>query len=262
MKSGKEINMNYDAMYQNKDLWEKNQHDELVRSKIPIILDWIPSDVKTILDVGCGNGIITNILAEKYDVTGTDFSASALEFVKGKKVLASADNLPFEDRSFDLVFSSELLEHLPKDVLDKAMAEMRRITKGYVFLTVPNNEFLQKDFTKCPKCKTTFHVYGHLNSFNIQTLDNTIGPSFKRYMKGAFGPKEKKYNSFLLKIRQRIADRWFSANENTICPNCGNREFPKQKGNILSKLCNGLNLIISGKQKYWLFAFYDRNELI
>jgi ubiquinone/menaquinone biosynthesis C-methylase UbiE len=252
--------MNFDAMYQNKKLWEKYEQADLVKSKIPAILDWIPRDVKTILDVGCGNGIITNALAEKYDVTGTDYSASALEFVKGKKVLASADHLPFKDRSFDLVFSSEMLEHLPEEVLRAAIDEMRRITKGYLFLTVPNREYLPKNYIKCPQCGTIFHVYGHLHSFDIQALDDLVGPSFKRYMVRTFGPKEKNYQPLLLKIRQHIANRWFEATENTICPQCSNTEFPKQKGNLLSKLCNGLNFLISGKREYWLFAFYDRKE--
>jgi ubiquinone/menaquinone biosynthesis C-methylase UbiE len=252
--------MNYDAMYKNKNIWSDNQDSDMVKTKIPIILDWIPNDVRTILDVGCGNGIITNALAEKYDVTGTDYSADALEFVKGKKVLASADKLPFEDKSFDLVFSSELLEHLPDELLRDAVDEMKRITKSYIFITVPNNEFLQKDFTKCPKCHTAFHVYGHLQSFKTQRLDDLIGPCYKRYLVGTFGPLDKKYNKILLTIRQKLANTWFQGNENTICPQCGNTEFPKSRGNLLSKLCNGLNWIISSKHKYWLFAFYDRKD--
>jgi ubiquinone/menaquinone biosynthesis C-methylase UbiE len=253
--------MNYEAMYKNRVLWEQNEDSPLVKSKIPIILEWIPRDVKTILDVGCGNGIITNVLAEKYDVTGTDFSECALEYVKGKKVLASADKLPFKDKSFDLVFSSELLEHLPDQTLIDSIEEMKRVTKGYIFITVPNNEQLQKIYTKCPNCKTTFHVYGHIHSFKIQKLDDLIGPCFKRYLVGTFGPLDRKYNSTLLKIRQKMADVWFQATENTICPNCSNTEFPKQKGNLLSKLCNGLNWLISGKQKYWLFTFYDKKDI-
>jgi ubiquinone/menaquinone biosynthesis C-methylase UbiE len=253
--------MNKDSMFQNRDFWESTRQSELVQSKLPIIFDWIPHDVKTILDVGCGNGIITNALSEKFDVTGADYSATALEFVTGKKVHSSAEKLPFEDQSFDMVFSSEMLEHLSDELLVISIEEMKRVSKGYIFLTVPNKEFLQKSFIKCPRCKTAFHVYGHLHSFQIKDLDDLIGPCFKRYMQGTFGPKEKKYNPALLKIRQKIADRWFQSTEHTICPHCGNKEFARQKGNLLSMLCNGLNWLISGTQRYWLFAFYDKKDI-
>ncbi|HNX00336.1 MAG TPA: class I SAM-dependent methyltransferase [Candidatus Cloacimonadota bacterium] len=253
--------MNYDAMYQNRHLWKEHENDEMVKSILPIILDWIPRDVKSVLDVGCGNVIITNELAKTFDVTGTDSSESALEYVKGKKVLASANQLPFEDKTFDLVFSSELLEHLPEEILISAVEEMKRVTRDYLFIAVSNHEYLPKNYTKCPECNTAFHVYGHVHSLSVQDLDYRVGPSFKRHMVGTFGPREKKYIPLLLKIRQKVANRWFQANENTICPQCGNKNFPQQKGNLISKLCNGLNLILAGKQRYWLFAFYERKDI-
>ncbi len=254
--------MNYDTMSQNRKHWGKKEQAQLAKSTIPVILDWIPRDVKTILNFGCGNETITNALVERFDVTCTDFSESALKFVKGKKVLASVDKLPFEDNSFDLVLSIAMLEHIPDSILRDAMEEIKRVTKGYVFLAVPNSEYLKQGYTKCPKCETTFHVYGHLRSFKLQTLDDMMGPSYKRYMMGTFNPKEKKYNHFLLMLRQKAANKWFQATENTICPQCGNNEFSKHGGNILSVLIDGLNWMISGRQKYWLFAFYEIKDMI
>jgi len=51
--------------------WGKLQSNDL-RDKINLVIDYIPEDVKTILDVGCGNGVITNELAKRYKVTGVD----------------------------------------------------------------------------------------------------------------------------------------------------------------------------------------------
>ena len=42
--------------------------------KVQKILGMIPPDVRTIIDIGCGDGTITNRLAEKFDVTGVDRS--------------------------------------------------------------------------------------------------------------------------------------------------------------------------------------------
>jgi len=66
-----------------------------------------------------------------------------LKYVKAKKVQASADLLPVKSNSYDLVFSSEMIEHLPEEIFVNAIAEIKRISKKYVFLTFPNDENIE-----------------------------------------------------------------------------------------------------------------------
>ena len=103
----------------------------------------MPGTVRTILDVGCGDGALTVRLAEEWDVTGADMSAVALEHVKTAAVQASATDLPFADGSFDLVLSSEMLEHLSPGDYGRAISEMSRVTRRYLLLTVPYREDLR-----------------------------------------------------------------------------------------------------------------------
>jgi hypothetical protein len=42
------------------------QHDEPMEEKIRLIHEMIPPDVKTIIDIGCGDGAITNTFAEEF----------------------------------------------------------------------------------------------------------------------------------------------------------------------------------------------------
>jgi len=57
-----------------------------------------------------------------------------LKFVQG-----NALNMPFEDNSFDLVFSSAVLEHIGSfENQCKLFNECLRVSKKYVFLTTPN----------------------------------------------------------------------------------------------------------------------------
>lgn len=57
-----------------------------------------------------------------------------LKFVQG-----NALNMPFEDNSFDLVFSSAVLEHVGSfENQCKFLSECLRVSKKYVFLTTPN----------------------------------------------------------------------------------------------------------------------------
>jgi ubiquinone/menaquinone biosynthesis C-methylase UbiE len=59
-------------------------------------------------------------------------------------VKASAEHLPFRDNSFIEVYSSHLLEHL--DNPDKALAEMKRVSKKTVRIILPFALFQFLDF--------------------------------------------------------------------------------------------------------------------
>ena len=222
------------------------------------ILKFIPNNVYSIIDIGCGNGIITNELAKHYSVLGVDNSEEALNYLKCERIKSSSSNIPVKDQSFDMVFSSELLEHLSYDILLKTISEFTRIAKKYIIITVPNQELLEKNFIKCPKCGYIFHSYGHLNSFSKDDIIKLLGNDFKCLETNYFGSLNKDFNKFLLRIKQHIGNRWFLADKTTICPNCGNRKFQNKKGNLISRLCNGLNLIISKKRYYWFIALFER----
>jgi ubiquinone/menaquinone biosynthesis C-methylase UbiE len=90
-----------------------------------------------ILDVGTGTGFIALLLAELgHEVVGIDISEGMLEVARkkaskaGLKVefkLGDAENLPFEDESFDAVISRHLLWTLPNP--QKAVEEWKRVTR-------------------------------------------------------------------------------------------------------------------------------------
>ena len=105
----------------------------------------LPKDAK-ILDAGCGTGKLASFwLNEGYDVLGVDISDSALAITKNKGVrVMKADilkGLPFEDNSFDLVYSDGLLEHFvdPEPIL----TELFRVSKKYVLTFVPRISLLK-----------------------------------------------------------------------------------------------------------------------
>jgi len=90
-----------------------------------------------VLDVGCGTGVITLLLAEMgHTVTGIDFSEGMLGKAKERTnslnlivnfTIGDAENLPFEDESFDLVINRHLLWTLPDP--ERAIFEWRRVLK-------------------------------------------------------------------------------------------------------------------------------------
>jgi len=135
-------------------------------------LELIPGDVSSILDVGCGSGLLTNRLASKYPkVVGLDTSPEALRHVKAESKLGSAENLPFPDTSFDLVITSEVLEHLPYHTYPLALSEIERVSAKYILIAVPHSEDLEKRFATCPECFCRFHKWRHVRSYTRETLN-------------------------------------------------------------------------------------------
>jgi ubiquinone/menaquinone biosynthesis C-methylase UbiE len=92
-------------------------------------------DRSTALDVGCGGGFLrsiglTNIIGIDVRVTGA------------VTVRASAENLPFRDQVFDLVFAGEVLEHLnmPAQALNDWVRVLRDGKK--LVLSTPNGRLV------------------------------------------------------------------------------------------------------------------------
>jgi len=86
-----------------------------------------------ILDFGCGIGNYVRALRKQgMDAFGFDSSLAAAQHCQspGFCQYSTEKSLPFEDKSFDLVYSHEVLEHLPLSELEPYLREMQRVSKG------------------------------------------------------------------------------------------------------------------------------------
>lgn len=256
--------MNYEQKYrQYYDQSASCRSSELTtleQERIKKTCSLIPKEVKTILDVACGDGRITNIIAEKYDLVGIDISQNGLKSVRAKKICGSSSYLPFHDNLFDLVLSTELLEHLPVHLFMKTIKEVERVTQKYILISVPNKNCLQHEFVKCKKCKKIFNILGHLNSFSLRKLQDIFQNSkLRSYF--FYGPLYNYYNPILLLIKQRIATSWVEC-EAAICPECGYRFKSQANRNIISMGCNFINKGFQEvlRRKTWIIALFEKRE--
>ncbi|MCB9248554.1 MAG: class I SAM-dependent methyltransferase [Ignavibacteriales bacterium] len=85
------------------------------------------------MDVGCGDGTISVELDNNFTVIASDRSVNALKHFKIKRVCNSADSLSIKSNSVDLVFSSEMIEHLPDNIFLSAIEEFKRVSKNIFF---------------------------------------------------------------------------------------------------------------------------------
>ena len=93
------------------------------------------------LEIGCATGaIVRNMNEIGIETYGIDVSQWAIDNkLHDNVVLASANEIPFPDCSFDLVYSSHSLEHIPAALIESALGEINRVStaQGYQFHMLP-----------------------------------------------------------------------------------------------------------------------------
>ncbi len=113
-------------------------------ANVAAYLVWRWFGVTRTLDVGCATGFVVEALRElDMDARGVDVSQYAVDHpAQGARGHTSygdlSRRLPFPDGNFDLVTALETLEHIPPDAIPAALAELRRVTRGYVIATIPS----------------------------------------------------------------------------------------------------------------------------
>jgi 2-polyprenyl-3-methyl-5-hydroxy-6-metoxy-1,4-benzoquinol methylase len=108
-------------------------------------LDELWPDPDSVLDVGCGEGVLTEEFARRLQqghVVGVDLDDPALREEWSRRSLPNLEfrsfeggELPFEKNEFDLVCALEVLEHVPDPAV--TLSEMVRVARSHVLVSVP-----------------------------------------------------------------------------------------------------------------------------
>jgi ubiquinone/menaquinone biosynthesis C-methylase UbiE len=106
---------------------------------------------RSVLDVGCGFGRVTKLILDNFDVeniVGIDLSPQQIEharkYVNSDKVQLSTGtiyDLDAPDNSYDLVIAASVLMHIPFNRIEKAIAELVRVSKRHIV----NLDWYEKD---------------------------------------------------------------------------------------------------------------------
>jgi len=84
----------------------------------------------SVLDVGCRNRKLKELLPQEIAYFGMDISAQA-------DIIGNLDNgLPFHNNSFNVVVAFDILEHT--NDIHFSFCELCRVTKRYLYITLPN----------------------------------------------------------------------------------------------------------------------------
>ncbi|CAN5678132.1 class I SAM-dependent methyltransferase [soil metagenome] len=165
------------------------------------ILDAIPNEARSLLDVGCGGGVIgalCRIYRSMDRLVGVDAHAPAIELCRRHsfydEVLdldITADRLPFADSSFDVVTCIEVIEHVGREDGLRLLDELERVGRS-VIVTTPNGYLEQDDLEGNPLQR---HLSGWSvgdfarRGYRVQGIGGMrIFGGHRRYISSALGP--------------------------------------------------------------------------
>jgi hypothetical protein len=89
----------------------------------------------SVVEVGVGDGVFGNFIR---DNTSVDYTSVDIAEDLKPNIVGSITALPLPDKSCDISCAFEVLEHIPFEEFDVAIAQLVRVAKKYVVISVPH----------------------------------------------------------------------------------------------------------------------------
>ncbi|HEX4733903.1 MAG TPA: class I SAM-dependent methyltransferase [Thermoleophilaceae bacterium] len=140
---------------------------------------WHRAAPRSVLDVGCGEGVLTEQWADKLGggrIVGIDLDDPKLkaEWEKRRRAnleyrVEDATHLSFADNEFDLAGAIEVLEHVPDP--ERTVAEMARVAKGWLLVSVPREPLWRGlNMARGAYLKDLGNTPGHINHWSKRSF--------------------------------------------------------------------------------------------
>jgi SAM-dependent methyltransferase len=139
---------------------------------------FVKADPSSLLDVGCGEGVLTHQWAQRIDgtVVGIDLDDPQLHAEWEKRScpnleyrVMKAENLPFGDDEFDMASAIEVLEHVPDP--EHTVAEMARVARRWLLVSVPREPLWRGlNMARGAYLRDLGNTPGHLNHWSKRSF--------------------------------------------------------------------------------------------
>lgn len=135
--------------------WEKrilNLLKGIPFTYIGMVQNMFPSNTKTILDMGCGNGEFMSVISKnrKYNISGVEIFPDYIKHAKKLNIynkIYKSDLSKFKPRNrYDVIFLSHVIEHLTKSEADKLLNKIEKYTGERIVVITPNGKYEQKEY--------------------------------------------------------------------------------------------------------------------
>lgn len=252
--------------YNNPQFWEAYGLTSDYVERLELILQLLPKNVRSLLDIGCGKGeIIDTILQGNSRIypVGLETTREPLSFVRSPRLVGALPNTPFANNSFDLVLCLQVLEHIHFQQYEESLREIERLAGNYIIIGVPFRENLQEKMTTCNQCQQKSHADGHLRAYDFSDMVDLF-EHFKLISYFLTGKLIHREDQASMWIAQNIAGDFYRP-EIFNCPYCGSRHtllkerpFPARfTARFLISMLNRVTLSRSSAP-YWIIAIYQK----
>jgi Methyltransferase domain len=223
-------------------------------------LSAIPADAASCLEIGFLDLRVTRMLRQHLDVVSIDLPRCVDDGGAYKLAFADVRWLPFRDRAFDLVLCTEVLEHLPRDVLVQATVQLERVASKYVLVTVPFRQRVWNALFRCRFCAYQCNTMGHLHWFDLATVDSLF-PRMQRQRHEMIGEVPGNAPDWLYALGRSVGRVWHPDVFDTpggTCPRCKRRGAaiaPTRAGWLIQRIIWRIERF-ARPQPAWLLARY------
>lgn len=220
--------------------------------RISTLLTLIPGRAPSVLDIGAREGYISVKLTDFFDsVTALDLEKPGIAHDNVICVQGDATDLQFPDRSFHTVFCSEVLEHIPQNLLRKACNEIQRVAREHIVIGVPYRQDIRVGRTTCYTCGRKNPPWGHVNTFDEEKILSLFsGVSCEKIR---FHGENTEYTNFLSALLMDLAGNPYGDySQLEPCIYCGNSLKPPPERNLLQKTCTRLAVYINRFQSHFV----------
>ena len=144
---------------------------------------WRTAAPRSVLDVGCGEGVLTEEWAERLGdqrIVGIDLDDPKLraEWEHRRRgnlefVTADATSLSFADDEFDLAAAIEVLEHVPDP--EATVAEMARVAERHLLVSVPREPLWRAlNLARGSYWRSFGNTPGHVNHWSKRSFSSLL----------------------------------------------------------------------------------------